>query len=183
MAAEVQSLESIVSPASDDVAVVLGCRVEHSGEPSGALRRRAAWAAAAYRAGLASKIIAAGGRRWGDHVEAEAIARWLVKSGVPEDRVLMELCSLTTAENAIFSVPLLRRLEKSRAIVVTCEWHMPRAVAAFEAVGIEAIALAAPPPPSTLVTKVRRKVHELLSGRLDRHNFARIAAFRARGHA
>jgi uncharacterized SAM-binding protein YcdF (DUF218 family) len=176
--------EAPIAPrASDDVAVVLGCRVEDSGEPSGALRRRASWAAAAYRAGLASRIIAAGGRRWGDHVEAEATFRWLVQSGVPEDRILMELCSLTTAENAIFSAPLLRSLSKSRAIVVTCAWHMPRAVACFRAVGIEAIALSAPPPPSTLVTKVRRKVHELLSGRLDRHNFARIAAIRARGDA
>lgn len=162
---------------------MLGCRVEPSGEPSAALRRRAAWAAAAYRAGLVSKIIAAGGRRWGDHVEAEATSRWLVKRGVPEDRVLMELCSLTTAENAIFSRPLLQSLDKSRAIVVTCAWHMPRAVACFEAVGIEPIALAAPPPPSSLVTRVRRSVHELLSGRLDRHNFARIAAIHARGDA
>ncbi len=166
-----------------DVIVVLGCRVASDGEPSDALRRRASWAAAAYRAGLGSAIVPAGGRRWGAHVEAEAMRRWLVRNGVPDDRIFPELCSLTTVENAVFSASVLRRLGGRRAVVVTCSWHMPRALACFAAAGVPTVGVPAPPPPASMLTKVRRAVHEVLSGRLDRYNLERIAAIRARGEA
>lgn len=148
---------------------------------SEALARRATWALAALRAGLASSVVASGGRRWGPHVEADVLAATFARWGVPRDRIYPELASLTTAENAVFTAALLERIGAERAIVVTCSWHMPRALACFRAAGVRCVALPAPAPPASFVTTARRAVHEALSGRLDRYNLARIAAIRARG--
>jgi uncharacterized SAM-binding protein YcdF (DUF218 family) len=166
---------------SRDVVVVLGCRVEETGRMSAALERRATWAHAALRCGLAASVITSGGRRWGEHVEADVLARAFTSWGVPDAHVFPELSSLTTAENALFSAALLRRIGAERAIVVTCEWHMPRALACFRAAGVPALALPAPAPPSSLLNRARRTLHEVLSGRLDRYNLARVATIRARG--
>ena len=166
-----------------DVVVVLGCRVEATGEMSAALARRAAWGLAAIRSGLASSIVPSGGRRWGEHVEAEVLARAFVSAGVPESRIFPELSSLTTFENAMFSAALLRRLSARRVTVVTCAWHMPRALSSFRAAGIRAVALPAPTPPASVVTRLKRVIHERVSGRLDRYNLERIAVVRARGEA
>jgi uncharacterized SAM-binding protein YcdF (DUF218 family) len=164
-----------------DVVVVLGCRVETSGAMSAAMARRATWGLAAIRSGLASSIIPSGGRRWGEHVEAEVLSRAFVAAGIPSDRIFPELSSLTTVENAMFSAALLRRLSARRAIIVTCAWHMPRALSSFRAAGVRCVALSAPTPPASMATRLKRAVHEQLSSRLDRYNLERIAAVRARG--
>jgi uncharacterized SAM-binding protein YcdF (DUF218 family) len=162
--------------------VVLGCRVEATGQPSSALARRAARALEAFERGVASAIVVSGGRRWHGHlVEAECARNWLVARGVPESRIHAELLSLTTAENAVFSAELLRRIGARSTLVATCAWHMPRAIACFAAVGIDAIALPAPSPERSLVTRVRRALGEATSARLDRWALGRLASLRARG--
>jgi uncharacterized SAM-binding protein YcdF (DUF218 family) len=147
---------------------VLGCRVELSGALSATLRRRADWAYVAARAGLARFVITSGGRRWGEYVEAERVAHYLVGRGLPEAGVFPELCSLTTSENALFSTALMARLGARRALVVTCNWHMPRALACFRALGVEALPLSVLTPPSTLLRTLYRRGHEVVAGRIDR---------------
>jgi uncharacterized SAM-binding protein YcdF (DUF218 family) len=125
-------------PMRADVIVVLGCRVLPSGRLTTAAEGRAAAAVAAYRAGLAPRVIASGGRRWGAWTEALALRDAMVEGGVPASAILAELWSLTTHENAVFTAALLRKLGARRALVVTCEWHVPRALMSFRAAGVEA---------------------------------------------
>jgi uncharacterized SAM-binding protein YcdF (DUF218 family) len=47
--------------------------------------------------------------------------------------------SPTTWENAMFSAPLLRRAGVERVLLVTHAWHLPRAVEAFERMGVQVI--------------------------------------------
>ncbi|MBW2452969.1 MAG: YdcF family protein [Deltaproteobacteria bacterium] len=131
-----------------DAIVVLGCAIRSSGVPSAALARRINLAFRAYEQGVAPRVIASGGRRWGDHVEAVLIARELVSRGVPEDAVFYELCSLSTRENCRFTAELLRKLGARRAMIATCAWHLPRAIGNFERLGVAAVS----PPPSWLDT-------------------------------
>jgi len=121
-----------------DAIVVLGCRVLPSGRPTTAAARRAARAAEAYLEGVASHVIASGGRRWGQLIEADMLRAELLRGGVPEAAITRELWSLTTHENAIFSAEMLRRRGARRVAVVTCDWHVNRAIANFHAVGVEA---------------------------------------------
>lgn len=120
--------------------VVLGCRVHPSGRLPPAAEGRAAAAVRAYREGKAPWIVASGGRRWGNQVEALALREELVLRGVPREAILVELWSMTTYENAVFSAAILSRLGARSALIVTCAWHAPRALMSFRSAGIEAIA-------------------------------------------
>ena len=123
-----------------DAIVVLGCRVAASGRLTTAAAGRAEAAAEAFRAGVAPRIVASGGRRWGAAVEALAIAEALALRGVPKEAILVEMWSLTTYENAVFSAAMLRKLHARSAAIVSCSWHVPRALQSFRAAGVEALA-------------------------------------------
>jgi uncharacterized SAM-binding protein YcdF (DUF218 family) len=140
--------------------VVLGCRVALDGEGRlvGALARRVGVAAEAY-ARLAhprAVVVASGGRRWAEAVEADAMARELRRLGVPEGAIVRERCSLSTRDNARFAVAALARRGIARATVVTCAWHLPRAVALFEGEGVEVVGLASPPGNARWTARVWR---------------------------
>jgi uncharacterized SAM-binding protein YcdF (DUF218 family) len=138
-----------------DAIVVLGCRIAPSGRPAPPAARRAAAAASAFLGGVAPLVLVSGGRRWGAHAEARAMSRAIVAAGVPSGAVVEELCSLSTYENAIFSAAALRRLGARRAAVVTCPWHMARALADFRAAGVDA----APLPTGPVDAPVRRRLY------------------------
>lgn len=125
---------------------MLGCRVSLDGEGRlvGALGRRVEVAADAYGhlGDALGIVIASGGRRWGGVVESDAMARGLVRLGVPERVITRERCSLSTRDNARFVAEDLARRGIARATVVTCEWHLPRAVALFERQGLDVEGLA-----------------------------------------
>ena len=166
-----------------DAIVVLGCRILPSGRPTAAAGRRIAAAATASRQGVAPIVVVAGGRRWGSLVEARVFAEELVRAGVPERAILRELCSLTTHENAIFSAAILRRLGGNRAAVVTCPWHLPRALADFRRAGVDAIPLPALPGEGSRIAATQRWIHETVSRWLDVRAMRRASLYEsARSH-
>jgi uncharacterized SAM-binding protein YcdF (DUF218 family) len=121
--------------------VVLGCRVsvDAEGRLQGALGRRARAAASAYlqRGDAHAVVVVSGGRRWSNVVEADALALELARLDVPARAVVRERCSLSTRDNARFAARVLARRGIARATVVTCDWHLPRAVALFGREGME----------------------------------------------
>jgi uncharacterized SAM-binding protein YcdF (DUF218 family) len=150
-----------------DAIVVLGCRILPSGRPGGPAARRVTTAASAYRAGVAPFIVASGGRRWGAQIEARVLRRELIRAGVPADAVIEELCSLSTYENAIFSAAVLRRVvralgtvRKPRAAIVTCPFHLSRALADFRAASVDAFAFPAPATPASIGRRAYLRAHE-----------------------
>ena len=159
-----------------DAIVVLGCRVLPSGRPGPALARRAAVAAAAFHEGLAPRVVTSGGRRWGAVVEAHALSDELVRRGVPRAAIAEELWSLSTVENAVGSSAIVRRLAavaSPAVLVVTCAWHLPRAIVDFRAVGLDARPLPAVGPAAGIVVGVYRRVHERVCARLDDESLRR----------
>lgn len=163
-------LSAIVCPMPEraDAIVVLGCRILPSGRPTTAALRRARRAAEAYLEGVAPHIVASGGRRWGPLIEADALRNEIIQQGVPEHDITRELWSLTTHENAIFSVEILRRLGASRVAIVTCAWHAERAKQNFQAAGIEAFALPSVATSAGPLRRIYRTGHELVCTWLDK---------------
>jgi uncharacterized SAM-binding protein YcdF (DUF218 family) len=134
-------------PRKPSAIVVLGCRVRLDSRgrlAAGALARRVATGARAYAAdadpGLApaggSIVVVSGGRRWGDVVEADAMARELEALGVPAGAIVRERLSFSTRENARFTAEVLARRGVRAAMLVTCPWHMERAVGHFASSGL-----------------------------------------------
>ena len=144
---------------------VLGCRAD-----SATIQRRARAGSAAFLARTASGAklaVACGGRRWGTLVEADAIARILVETGVSPDAVVRERCSLDTRDNARFTAALLARRGISRVALVTCTWHLPRATRLFEAAGLEVIeGIGVDPPAPSRTQRVYWKLRERVSAML-----------------
>jgi len=99
-----------------DALVVLG----------GAQQERPERAAELFKQGAAPRILVSG---FGD---CDTNVRLLEKNGVPANAIAREPHSLSTFENAKFSVPLLRQMNAHRVIIVTSWYHSRRALTCFE---------------------------------------------------
>ena len=126
--------------------MVLGCRVLPDGRPSPALTRRLARAAAVYAETGAAWVVVSGGKSWNGQREADVMRRELPRVGVPAPLIVLESRSRSTYENAHFSSQLLLALDFDGLGLVTCDFHMPRAQAAFERYGWQLTPYAATTP-------------------------------------
>ncbi len=155
-----------------EAVVVLGCRIAGaSGKPlGGAAGRRARAAAEIARSRGAELVVASGGRAWGlsRRVEADALAEELAKAGVDPTTIERERTSRNTRENARFTARLLDARGVRRVVLVTCAWHLPRAVALFRKHGLDVEPVPVAPGPSTLQARAYRVVRERIATRLDR---------------
>ena len=149
-----------------DALVLLGCRVAEALPPAAA--RRVERAAQAFAANLAPCVVVSGGRRWDGRTEAERLARELMRRGVPESALLLEQASLTTRDNAVFSARLLAPLGLHRIGLVTCDWHLARALWSFRREGFDAEGVAAISPPLPSHRRALRLLRERGAWLLDR---------------
>jgi uncharacterized SAM-binding protein YcdF (DUF218 family) len=122
-----------------------------------------------------------GGKRWHGVREADALRESLLRAGVPDSSIVVETRSLTTRQNARFVAELLRRRGLTRAGIVTCDWHLPRAIACFSHFGIDAVRVPVPSPPLPPLRRLRRQLRESTSGLLGRA-LDRLAALFAAPH-
>ncbi|CRI68012.1 conserved hypothetical protein [Thiocapsa sp. KS1] len=99
-------------------------------------------AARIHHAGKAARVIVSGGSMpWAGErrSEADAMLRFLADLGVPSDAILLEGRSRNTRENALYTAEILSAQGIDRILLVTSALHMPRALATFRAVGIDAV--------------------------------------------
>ena len=108
-------------------------------------------AARLYRAGKAPIVIASGGAE-DTQPEAYAMKALLAEWGVPKKKVVIETESLNTYRNAVNSKPLLAKRKVKHVLLVTSAIHMPRALATFQTLGINAI-----PSPTDYLETDRKK--------------------------
>lgn len=76
------------------------------------------------------KIVVSGGQGPGETIsEAEAMKKYLIDRGIPQDRIIKEDKSTSTQENLIYTKRLLREIDSRENIeitVVTSNFHMYR---------------------------------------------------------
>jgi uncharacterized SAM-binding protein YcdF (DUF218 family) len=93
-----------------------------------------------YRAGKAPLIVvSAGNLPWSGAIvpEAQLIADFLVELGVPRSALILEVAGRTTRENAANTNALFQERGWRNGLLVTSGSHMPRALAAFQKVGLD----------------------------------------------
>lgn len=92
-----------------------------------------------FLAGKAPRILLSGGALEGRVSEAQGMAKVLKLRGIPDSALILENESRNTYENIRLSQPMLGQLGKPKVLVVTSALHMPRAMAVFESMGINAV--------------------------------------------
>lgn len=142
---------------SAPVAVVLGGAVAapwgaRSVPDLGAAADRVWHAARIHHAGKAPLLLLSGGAHEGGASEAQAMQLFLAALGVPASALLLEGQSRTTQQNAALTADVLKQRGVTRVLLVTSALHMPRALASFEALGLQVVPAAVdhetigPPP-------------------------------------
>jgi uncharacterized SAM-binding protein YcdF (DUF218 family) len=157
--------------------VLLGCRVTGPMTLSAAAARRAERTAQAFQAGLAPRVLVCGGKAWASVREADAMCAFLAARGVPEQALERELWSRSTRQNAHFAAKLLLPRGLFRVGVVTCDWHMPRALCCFRGAGFDALPVPAAVPQLTTGETLLRQARERVSLMVDQlltRGFSRV---------
>ncbi len=120
--------------------LVLGAGVYADGEPTAVLEARLQAALALHRSGRAPWFIVSGDNRSLNYNEPMAMRRWLLKQGVPENRIVGDFAGRRTYDS-------LRRARDvfgvRRLYVVTSDFHLPRALFLARKLGLDAWGLSA----------------------------------------
>lgn len=109
--------------------VVLGAQVLPDGTPNVQLEYRLKLAAEEYQ--KKARPIVVCGAQGSNECEPEAVSmkRWLTEHGVPESDVYTEPDSFNTNENLRNAKAILDAMNVSSILVVTSDYHLPRAIA------------------------------------------------------
>lgn len=122
------------------VALVFGAGLVEGGEPGPVLAERMDTAIRLYQAGRVKKLLVSGDNSERYHDETRAMKRYAVERGVPAQHVVADFAGFSTYDScfrakAIFGV--------ERAVLVTQDFHLPRALYIANGLGIDAYGVAA----------------------------------------
>lgn len=131
---------SVANVPTRQVAIVFGAAVYHDGRLSPMLRDRVETAVQLYKAGKVETLLFSGDNHVADYNEPAAMMRYAVERGVPASAIQPDYGGLRTYDSCyrardIFGV--------KTAILVTQEFHLPRALFTCDRLGIDTIGVAA----------------------------------------
>ncbi len=135
----------VPAPGDDyDAIVVLGAQVTPEGVPSIQLGWRLDAAAEAYFAHPCLIVVC--GAQGSDEPDAEAhvMADVLIGKGIPEDQILQDDTSFNTRQNIRHAAELLASHPVDTVLIVTSDYHLPRALRLAEDEGFTAQGLGSP---------------------------------------
>jgi vancomycin permeability regulator SanA len=125
------------SPGADGrPALVLGAGVRSNGEPTQVLEGRLRTALNLFEEKKATWILVSGDNRTQYYNEPQAMRRWLVRHGVPPEKIVSDYAGRRTYDS-------LKRAQMifglSSIIVVTSEFHIARALYLAKNMGLDAV--------------------------------------------
>ncbi|WP_233188377.1 SanA/YdcF family protein [Actinomyces qiguomingii] len=121
--------------ATAPVAIVLGASVYSTGEPSPWLRYRLDVAVDLYDSGRVDAILVSGDNGHETYNEPVAMYEYLVSAGIPAEAIAVDYAGFDTYATCVRAHDVFG---VSEAIVVSQDFHEPRAVTLCRAVGVEA---------------------------------------------
>jgi SanA protein len=122
------------------VALVFGAGLRANQAPSPMLAERIDTAIALYQAGKVKALLMSGDNSDRSHDETRAMRRYAIGKGVPSRHVIGDYAGLSTYDScyrarSIFGV--------ERALLVTQQFHLPRALFIAQSLGIDAFGVSA----------------------------------------
>ncbi len=145
------------APAGLDYLIVLGAQVREDG-PSAVLKYRLDAAVQYLQENNSTICIVTGGKGAAEPFpEGQGMKDYLVKSGIPEDRIIVEDRALNTVQNIQYSMALMSSPNAPTAIV-TNNFHVTRGLALARGQGLtDVYAIAAPSDPLFLPNNMLRE--------------------------
>ncbi len=121
------------------VAIIFGAGLRRDGSPTPILRDRVNKGVELYQSGKVSKLLMSGDNRSFNYDEPGAMRTYALSLGVPEQDIVIDYAGLRTYDTCyrakqIFGI--------QQAILVTQNFHLPRAVYTCNALGIQATGVA-----------------------------------------
>ncbi|MCL6600462.1 MAG: YdcF family protein [Alicyclobacillus macrosporangiidus] len=154
-------------PRPSDAAIILGAYTDGY-RPGTALTARLKVGLDLYRRGYIRFLIVSGGRGPDESVsESRSMKRFLILNGVPPDVILEDRHSADTWENLTNSRRVMEAHGLRTAVIVTSDYHLPRAMAVAERLGMDVCGCAARSGPSEFryaVREVAARVKYAVSG-------------------
>ena len=137
-------------PAADnyDAIIVLGAQVNPDGTPNVQLSWRLDTAFEAWQQKAVPVVVCGAQGKDEPLPEAEAMAVYLIGKGVPEQDILKDPDSFNTNQNLRNAAKLLSSMpDIRRVLIVTSDYHVPRALALAEDLGFDACGMGSPCKP------------------------------------
>ncbi len=122
------------------VAIVFGAGLYRDGTPMPVLADRVATAVDLYKAGKVRKLLLTGDNRFPDYNEPDAMRRYALSLGVPEADLVSDFAGRRTYDSCYRARYIFR---VKNAILVSQEFHLPRAVYLCDQLGIISVGVAA----------------------------------------
>ena len=121
---------------SKKVAIIFGAGITRDGRPTAVLRDRVQAGVSLYEAGKVEYLLMSGDNRFEDYNEPLAMKNYALELGVPEEAIVMDFAGRRTYDTCyrakyIFGV--------NEAILVTQQFHLPRALFLAKSFGIDAV--------------------------------------------
>ena len=139
-AGKIKTPAEISSVESPRVAIVFGALVWSDKSLSPVLYDRVATAAELYRAGKVQKILMSGDNPTAEYDEPTAMKKAAVELGVPEADVVLDFAGRRTYDTCYRAKEIF---EIKKAILVTQEFHLPRALYLCSNFGVDGIGVKA----------------------------------------
>jgi vancomycin permeability regulator SanA len=122
------------------VAIVFGARVWSGGEPSHSLYDRVLTAVELYRAGRVKKLLMSGDRQNDDYDEPAAMKKLALELGVAESDIVLDNDGKRTYDTCYRAKEIF---DVKKAILVTQDYHQPRALYLCRSLGIDSVGITA----------------------------------------
>ena len=127
-----------------DAIIVLGAQVKPDGTPSLQLQWRIDAAAQAWKDRNCLVVVCGAQGSNEPAPEAHVMRDELIKQGVDESSILMDDKSFNTRQNIQNAIKLMDGRDVAHVLVVTSDYHLPRAMAIAEDAGLDASGLGSP---------------------------------------
>jgi SanA protein len=151
------------------VAIVFGAGLTRDGRPTAVLRDRVEAAASLYFAGKVKKILMSGDNRFANYNEPGAMRTFALSLGVPDRAIVLDYAGRRTYDTCFRAKTIFGVQE---ALLVTQNFHLPRALYLCNALGIRADGVSADLHPYRRSTQFIWSLRELpasLTALLDVH--------------
>jgi SanA protein len=122
------------------VAIVFGAGLWRDGSPTPVLYDRVATAVDLYRAGKVEKILVSGDNRFLDYNEPGVMREVALALGVPSEAIVLDYAGRRTYDTCYRAKAIFGVME---AILVTQEFHLPRALYLCNRLGVDAVGVEA----------------------------------------